>query len=132
MQVSMNSNPFNTSYQLNHQSNTATHPQEDNSVTANSVNVSISTNAQALYEKENAPANVGTLPSDDQNIKEAAKAIAAYRAVSNLMDDSISMGKAYLIKNNDTARQFYVGKSQFKHQANMAETYLNNINNELV
>lgn len=131
MQVSMNSNPFNTSYQLNHQSNTATHPQEDKSVTANSVNVSISTNAQALYEKENAQADVGTLPSDDQNIKETAKAIAAYKAVSNLMDDSISMGEAYLIKNNDTARQFYVGKSQLKHQANMAETYLNNINNEL-
>lgn len=131
MQVSMNSNPINTSYQLNHQGNTATHPQGDKSVTANSVNVSISTNAQALYEKENAQADIGILPSEDQNIKETAKAIVAYKAVSNLLDDSISMGEAYLIKNNDTARQFYVGKSQLNHQANMAETYLNNINNEL-
>lgn len=131
MQVSMNSNPINASYQSNHQSNIATHQQGDKSVIANSVNVSISTSAHTLYKKESAQPGIGTLPSIDQSIKETAKAIAAYKAVSNLMDDSISLGEAYLIKNNDTARQFYVGKSQLNHQANMAETYLNNINNEV-
>lgn len=128
MQISMYIRENDVYYQANNHKNNVAFQQAEKSLTAQSADVTISTSAQALYEKESAQPEIGTSPSIDQNIKETAKAIAAYRAVANLMDDSISLGEAYLIKHNDTARQFYVGKNQLNHQANMAEAYLNNIN----
>lgn len=62
--------------------------------------------------------------------KETAKAIAAYNMVSNLGDDIISMTEAHLIKNNDTARQFYVGKDMLEHQADMADAYIDSMSTE--
>ena len=95
----------------------------------NQSTVHLSVQAQMLNAQSNNPSTQPVSPINDKN-KETAKAIAAYNMVSNLGDDNISMTEAHLIKNNDTARQFYIGKDMLEHQADMADAYIDSMSTE--
>ena len=133
MQVSMPSSTITNTYTPGQGSNSYLGQQNiaktQQVESGNQSTVHLSVQAQMLNAQSNNPSTQPVSPINDKH-KETAKAIAAYNMVSNLGDDNISMTEAHLIKNNDTARQFYVGKDMLEHQADMADAYIDSMSTE--
>ena len=105
--------------------------QEQLKIDSQSSFVLLSQQAQSLSMAGGHNPSIQSVYAKDKKSSENAKALATYKMISNLGDDSISASEAYAIKNNDTAREMYFGQQQLEHQAELVENYmLSNTNEE--